>query len=363
MGQGQGRVPAPVVEPFPEWAMRAYTRRRLIASAKLGVAAVPFSVALRLLHGFGLVPGTFILGFGFGFVVGVAELFWLRTWFKGLGFVPHLTIKSVAILGVMYVAFAVLNVLDVVIGGISWGAYLQSLVEPALLVGLVEALGVIAFLLFFVHLDRLLGPGVLLGYVTGRYHHPRKEQRIFMFLDLKGSTGLADGMDAGRYFEFMHRYFAEMSEPILETDAEIYQYVGDEVVLTWKMKRGIEEANCVRVFFLIQEQILAHRDRFLTEYGVVPDFKAGLHAGEVIVAQIGEVKSEIVYNGDVLNTTARIQALCNELGHTLLVSASLADLLPLNSDYELERVGDVPLRGKEEAVGLCAVRSGRGAVP
>jgi len=335
--------------------MRAYTRRRLLASAKLGVAAVPFSVALRLLHGLELVPGTFLLGFAAGFTVGIAELFWLRTRFKGLGFLPHLMLKSLLMLGVMYVAFAVLNVLDVLIDGIGWREYLQALVEPQLLVGLAEGLGVIAFLLFFVHLDRLLGPGVLLGYVTGRYHHPRREHRIFMFLDLKGSTELADGMAADRYFEFMHRYFAEMSEPILETNADIYQYVGDEVVLTWQMKSGLEEASCVRVFFLIQEQIRAHRDQFLTDYGVVPDFKAGVHAGEVIVAQIGEVKSEIVYNGDVLNTTARIQALCNELGHKLLVSTSLVSALSLDGDYVVEDLGAVPLRGKEEAVELCGI--------
>jgi adenylate cyclase len=122
---------------------------------------------------------------------------------------------------------------------------------------LAEAFALIAFLLFFVHLDRLLDPGVLLGYMTGRYHHPHRERRIFMFLDLKGSTSLADVMDPDRYFAFLHEYFTEMSEPIPETSAEIYQYVGDEIVLSWKMKAGIEEAGCIRVFFLIEDQMQA----------------------------------------------------------------------------------------------------------
>jgi adenylate cyclase len=337
----------------------AYTRRRLAASAKLGAAAVPFSVALHLLHGQQVVPGTFLIGFAFGFVVGVADLFWLRTRLKELGFLPHLVIKSLALVGMMFASFAVLNVLDVVIEGITWRAYAQALIDPRLGVALLEALGVIAFLLFFVQLDRLLGPGVLLGYVTGRYHRPRRESRIFLFLDLKGSTTLADQMEAERYFGFLRRYFSEMSEPILETDAEIYQYVGDEVVLTWRTENGLEEASCIRAFFLIEDQMRSHRDTFLAEYGVVPEFKAGVHAGEVITAQIGEIKSEIVYNGDVVNTTARIQAACNRLGRKLLVSASLIEALRLGPEYVVERMGRVELRGKEEELELCSVtRSG-----
>jgi adenylate cyclase len=335
--------------------MRAFTRRRITASVKLGVAAVPFSVALRLLHGEPLVPGTFMLGFASGFVVGIAELFWLRTKLKSLGFLSHLLAKSVAIVCLMYLAFAVLNILDVMIDGISWAEYAAAIFGPELVSPLMEGLGVIAFLLFFVQLDRLLGPGVLLGYVTGRYHHPRHESRIFMFLDLKGSTQLADGMEADRYFEFLHTYFSEMSGPILETNAGIYQYVGDEVVLTWKMRSGLEESNCLRVFFLIREQMRLHGARFLSEFGVAPDFKAGVHAGDVITAQIGELKSEIVYNGDVLNTAARIQAKCNEFDRPLLVSAELVAALEIGPEYTVESLGPVALRGKEDAVELCAV--------
>ncbi len=335
--------------------MKAYTRRRLVASAKLGLAAVPFTVGIRAIEG-GFLPGAVVLGLGLGFTVGVAELFLLKNWLRNLPFLVHLVVKSVVLVCVMGVAFAVLNILDVLIDGISWQEYGQNIFQGATLVGLAQGLVVISFLLFFVQLDRLLGPGLLLGYVTGRYHHPRREERIFMFLDLKGSTTLADDMSADRYFEFLHEYFTEMSEPILETDAQIYQYVGDEVVLTWTKKGGVTEANCIRVFFLIEEHLLAQGDRFLRRFGTTPSFKAGVHGGEVITAQIGELKKEIVYNGDVLNTTARIQAQCNELGHNLLASAELVNSLSLSPDYVIERLGLVPLRGKAQPTELCAIR-------
>ena len=335
--------------------MRAYTRRRLLASVKLGLAAIPFSVAARLILNESL-PGGLLLGFGFGFTVGIAELFVLKNWLKKLPFLAHLIGKTLVIFLVLYVTFAVLDVLDIIAGVKTWEMYVQNLVEPNTLLGMTGGLAVIAFLLFFVHLDRLLGPGVLLGYVTGRYHRPRRELRIFMFLDLKGSTQLADRMDADSYFDFLQDYFAQMSEPILETNAEIYQYVGDEVVLTWKMKNGVEEASCIRVFFKFEDQINAHRQYFLEKYGVVPEFKAGMHAGEVITAQIGDIKSEIVYNGDILNMTARIEALCNQLDRKLLVSANLVERLSLGSEYRVHPLGKVALRGKSEALELCAVQ-------
>lgn len=340
---------------MPVFTLNGYARRRLLASVKLGLAAAPIIVALRLAQGNGFVPGSVIIGFGAGFSVGVAELFLFKNWLKDLPFIAHLACKSLMLIVVMYLTFALLNLLDVFIDGITWQAYFLIIFEVETLVVMIEILGVIIFLLFFIHLDRLLGPGVLLGYVTGRFHHPLHEHRIFMFLDLKGSTTLADEMDPDRYFNFLHRYFTEMSEPILQTDGEIYQYVGDEVVLTWKMKKGLDESNCIRLFFLIEDQIHAQRDHFLQAYGVVPEFKAGIHAGEVITAQIGELKSEIVYNGDVLNTTARIQGLCNKLGQKLLVSAELIKSLHLGPEYTVLELGSVSLRGKAEALKLCAV--------
>ena len=335
--------------------MKAYTRRRLLACLKLGLAAVPFSVTLRLAHGYGVTPGSFIMGFGAGFAVGIAELFILRNWLKEHSFLIHLMGKSLMLVGVIYFTFAVLNLLDVLIDGISWEVYALAVFGNEALIGAIEGFGVIAFLLFFIHLDRLLGPGVLFGYATGRYHHPRREHRIFMFLDLKGSTSLAEKMDADRYFSFLHHYFTKMTDSILEINAQIYKYVGDEIILTWSMQNGIEEANCIRAFYLIEDHIQAQQDHFLKEYGVVPEFKAGVHSGEVITAQIGELKIEIEYSGDVLNTTARIQSLCNQFDQKLLVSAKLMESLSLGSEYTALELGTVPLIGKTDSIPLCAV--------
>ena len=96
---------------MPVFPMKGYTRRRLLASVKLGLAAVPFMVALGLVHGFEMVPGWFIGGFGAGFMVGVAELFLLKNWLRELPFLAHLAGKSLTLIAVLYLTFAVLNLL------------------------------------------------------------------------------------------------------------------------------------------------------------------------------------------------------------------------------------------------------------
>lgn len=343
--------------------MTAYTRRRLIASIWLGVAAVPFSVVLHLAQGLGFTPGAVIIGFGLGTMVGLTEFFVFNRWRPDVPFAVHLAVKSVLLVAAMFVAFATLNLLDVLIAGIGWASYARSIFSGATAVGLIEALGVVGGLLFIVQLDRLLGPGRLLGLVTGRYHRPRREQRIVMFLDLNESTALAESLGAQRYLAFLQQYFAAMSEPILATNAQIYKYVGDEVILTWTIAHGTTEAGCLRAFFLIEDAIQDRRDQFLRDFGVVPEFKAGVHAGEVVVAQIGELKTEIEYSGDVLNIAARIEAYCREAGHKLLVSSELMRQLDPRQGFLVRDLGAIPLRGRSEAVNLSAVSRNTDHVP
>ena len=336
--------------------MKAYTRRRLLASLKLGLAAVPFMVAMQLVRGDPLTPGAFLFGFGMGLVVGIAELFWLRNRLKGLGFFAHLVAKSLVIVGLIWLAFVVLNLLDVIIEGISWSEYLRAITEPRIVMALLQALSVIAFLLFFVQLDRLLGPGVLLGYVTGRYHHPRREERVFMFLDLRSSTEIAERIGHKRFFELLRELFQDVTEPVIESDGDIYQYVGDEVVITWPVQRAIEDDNCIACYFRIERVLGDKRAEYLDRFGVEPDFKAGVHVGRTTVGEIGVVKKDIVFSGDVLNTTSRIQQECNRYDVNLLASTELLRRLRLSTEYLAVPLGEIQLRGKAEALELSAVR-------
>lgn len=200
------------------------------------------------------------------------------------------------------------------------------------------------------------GPGVFKDFLLGKYFHPKKEERIFMFLDLRSSTSIAERLGEERYFSFLKDVFNYSTSSILNHQGEIYQYVGDEIVISWKTELGAENANCIECFFDIQKALKNKSDHFESNYGLLPEFKAGLHYGYVMAGEIGVVKRDIAFSGDVLNTTSRIQDKCNELGVDLLISKFLLDKLNLGSDsYEPKEIGNIKLRGKEQRVALFTV--------
>ena len=201
------------------------------------------------------------------------------------------------------------------------------------------------------------GPGVFTSFLLGRYFHPKKEERVFMFLDLRSSTSIAEKLGESQYFNFLKEVFRHATPSILHFKGEIYQYVGDEIVISWKTNKGIENANCIQCFFSIQNSLNNKLDYYTEKFGAIPEFKAGLHYGFVMVGEIGVVKREIAFSGDVLNTTSRIQAKCNELGVNILLSKFLLDKLNLRSNtFTPKLMGDIKLRGKEQSLSLYTVK-------
>ena len=224
-----------------------------------------------------------------------------------------------------------------------------------LLILLAYCLVVYGLLVFFLQINHLLGDGVLWKFIRGKYHKPREEERIFMFLDMKSSTTIAEQLGHVRFYSLLNEVFHEISQPVLQTKAEIYQYVGDEVILTWELQNGLENSNCLKTFFMFRESLSRNSGTYFKKFGVTPEFKAGLHFGKVVSAQIGDLKREIVYNGDVLNTTSRIQNECNKYQRDCLVSGALMIRLKQVNDFEWERIDAVTLRGKETEVELFSV--------
>ncbi len=203
------------------------------------------------------------------------------------------------------------------------------------------------------------GPGVLYAFMLGRYYKAKPEIRIFMFLDLKSSTTIAERLGNASYHRFLQDFYADITSPILYTRGNIYQYVGDEVVLTWTMEVGVLGNNCLRCFFEILRVIERKKEQYQEVYGYVPQFKAGLHFGEVLTGEVGILKKELVFTGDVLNTTARIQEQCNTYKVPLLMSGELLSLLALEEEYEVGSLGPIPLRGKSEQVALFSVNKSK----
>lgn len=301
---------------------------------------------------------TFLLGT----FLGLFEETLFKSKFRKIPFVWKLLLKTVIYMGfltlLIFVSGIILNAInlktsltDPVVIRIAWN-FLGSFtyLSIALYAGFV-----IDLTLFFNEIVGFLGLDVVGTYFTGKYSRPVKEVRVFMFLDMRGSTTIAEQLGHEKHYQLINDYYADMSRAIIETHGQVYQYVGDEIVISWKVDKGLNRANCLACFFQIGDKIARKAKHYQSHYGLIPTFKAGLHVGEVTRGQVGLIKREMLFIGDVLNTTARIQGLCNELKTDLLISEELKTLLPEEASYTFTTKGCYELRGRTQKEELFQV--------
>ncbi|MEM9301025.1 MAG: adenylate/guanylate cyclase domain-containing protein [Pseudomonadota bacterium] len=276
---------------------------------------------------------------------------------------PYLTLIALKA-GAMFVAVVLLVILVAVAtadveGELTAAAFAAACVEaftdPRLISVVLYVLTVTVIMVFVRQMAGMVGPRILRELILGRYHRPKSEERIFMFLDLKGSTSHAEKLGHVRFTQLVQDCFRDLTDSVLRYDVEIYQYVGDEAILTWILERGLVNANCLRVFHDFDARLEARRSYYEATYGLRPQFKAGVNLGPVTVAEVGVVKRDIAYLSDVLNTAARIEGMCNEVGKPLLISASVRERLPRVDDFQIESIGAVELRGRAGHVEVFAV--------
>ncbi|MBB6004065.1 adenylate/guanylate cyclase domain-containing protein [Arcicella rosea] len=208
---------------------------------------------------------------------------------------------------------------------------------------------------FINQMNKKFGPGILLPLLLGKYRNPREEERIFMFMDLQSSTTIAESLGHIKYSAFIQESFMDINDVVPKFRAEIYQYVGDEIVISWTVSEGLRKSSCVAFYFACEAQFNKRAIEYTNEYGIVPKFKAGLHLGKVTAVEIGEIKRDIAYHGDTLNTAARIQSVCNDHGKYLLASKEIVDCANITEQYMVESMGEVLLKGKRNLVEIMSI--------
>ena len=206
-----------------------------------------------------------------------------------------------------------------------------------------------------IQINRILGPGVGLQILMGRYLRPREEERAFLFIDLVGSTRISEALGPLDFSEFRNAFFHDLAAPVVATGGQIVQYVGDEAVITWRDDMATDDANCLRCFFLLEDRIDANADDYMARFGEVPRFKAGAHVGPVVVSEVGDIKREISFSGDTINTTARLESLCRDEGRSFLASWDLIAAMGDLKGMVIEDLGERSLRGKRKPVRVVAV--------
>lgn len=300
-----------------------------------------------------------IIGISLGLVLGLIEETIFKKILRKWPFILKFLLKTGLYLFIIVITFfistIVLNsrVLDAPLSDPIVIATVSNFMGNLVFISLILYLGVfIGFSLFFSDMVDHIGINAIVTFFTGKYSKSVIEDRIFMFLDMRSSTAIAEKLGHEKYYKLLNSYYEDMTDPIISTAGEIYQYIGDEIVVSWRYNSGIKDNNCIESFFLIKKRLMSKSNYYLDHFGMVPEFKAGLHYGTVTTGVVGLVKKEILFTGDVLNTTARIQQLCNELKVSILISKELKDELNLDTSFKAIEKGAFELRGRNQSVKL-----------
>ena len=210
---------------------------------------------------------------------------------------------------------------------------------------LIYALFFLLVVIFTREISSKLGQGVLWNYITGKYHRPRTEKRLFMFIDIRNSTRIAEKLGDLEFHSFVHTFIQDLTPVILAYRGLIFRYVGDQIGITWNEMQGFHQANCLRLFLSAQNTILRNREKYLEAYGIVPKFVACLHFGPIVVGELGDVKSQIVYVGEAIHVLGQMerQFKHSKEGTFLIISDEVAGKMSIPGLYDLQNLGQLDL--------------------
>ncbi|MEM7551304.1 MAG: adenylate/guanylate cyclase domain-containing protein [Bacteroidota bacterium] len=297
-----------------------------------------------------------IVGPFLGFISGTVQILIEERLYKRAPIIKILIIRLGFVALIFFTLIVIVHQLVTIYTGEKIDFFLAAFSKSAFAIS-IYILSVDVLLSIFRQVSLMIGENNFGKLLQGRFYNPTVEQRIFMFIDLRSSTTLAEKLGHVRYSMLIQDCFNDLGV-ISEFDAEIYQYVGDEAVITWKFPHGIKNQNCLKAFYAFKTQLEQRAEYYSEKYGCTPFFKAGAHTGIVMATEVGKYKKEIAYHGDTMNTAARIQGKCNEYKEELLISKDLMEQMDTKV-FHFESLGKLPLRGKDEGVKIYSVKEFR----
>jgi adenylate cyclase len=324
--------------------------RRLRLFAFSVVAGVVAGIAFTLAAGF-TSPPDIAVGIAYGLLFSVAiggiSLFVLagpmRVWLAGLSFTGNLLVRS-AIYAAIIIPIWFFQLGAVLVG--------QSFVPSNRIfwVSIVYAVALLIVLNLVIGITNIVGRRALLNFVIGRYHTPVEENRFVLFVDIAGSTGLAEQLGGIGIHRLLDRIFRLLGLAVLDHRGEVLNYVGDEVIVTWPERGGAIDGRPLRCFVAMRDELSRASSQFEREFGVAPRIRGSLHFGPVIIGEIGDIKRAIVFNGDVMNTAARLEELSRNVEGGFLVSRAAMERFGPAPPFAIRDLGRLLIRGRADGI-------------
>lgn len=292
-------------------------------------------------------------GFRTGFLIGglssAIEVFYVwsvrRSWLRKVAFLPGLVARILVMTFIIRIGLISNSALTDILTG-----------QPIDLVdGFGEeirdtlfAAGIVVFLVTLSQLSSIIGFNRFINLVLGRYFRPVKEERIFMFVDLVGSSVTARRLGDVRFHEYLSEFFYQLDAAIVNSGGEIVSYVGDSVIVTWPLLMdGKRNARCLTAIAGMSHRLDMLQPMFEREFGEAPKFRIALHGGSVVVGECGNSRRQVTFLGDVINMTARIEGVGKTQSESIVASNDIIQKLTIPNGVTTEPIGEFTLRGAD----------------
>jgi len=337
----------------------AITRYKLAKLLKYGLVTTGAALVLMLFSGDDVqrfLGAWFLLGVW----TGVLEEFLFGRRFRALA-IPLQFLGKVLAVNMLTLVFIIIAFLlgseqDLPLAQDAPFSPKQMMLMPQLYRLMLRVVVVSSIAILIVQVEEFMGRRMFLGFLLGRFERPVAEERIMLSIDLVGSTALNERLGDLLYFRFLNTVHSLMTDAVLRNEAEIHKYIGDEVIFTWTMRKGVDHHNCLDLYFDIMARIAANESMLMQEFGVVPKFRGALHGGRVITAQTGHIKRTIDFSGDVMNTLNRMLTVAKDLKADLVVSAELLARMPgATARFAFGEERTMPVKGRKREVRVHVV--------
>ena len=202
-----------------------------------------------------------------------------------------------------------------------------------------------------------IGARNLLHLLVGRYMRPIIERKVLLFLDMKGSTATVEALGAVRAKAYIGKFIFDISRPISEHAGDIYLYTGDGLIGMWDWNTAIENDTIVAVVDALYAAVERERAFYEATFGRVPEFRVGVHGGDVVISEQGDTRKAIGVYGDTINIAARMEQTAKEIGEGCIFSNDIVTALS-NKSARFEQKGMVPVRGISDPIEVWGLSLG-----
>ncbi|MGJ4942849.1 adenylate/guanylate cyclase domain-containing protein [Bradyrhizobium sp. HKCCYLS1011] len=174
-----------------------------------------------------------------------------------------------------------------------------------------------------------------------------------MICDLRDFTKISDNWPRDDVIDLLNDYFDAVSEPIARHGGEILKFMGDGLLAIFPLSQPQACANLLHAVSEARQAMTALNDRNGGNGRAPLNYGVGVHVGDVMYGNIGSrARLDFTVIGPAVNMASRLETLTKQVGKPVLLSRDFADLV--KNEFELERVGEYPVRGFAEPIELFA---------